>query len=169
MSWLNSKISSEAIEAAKKAISSDDSLVGMYKKSSQVDGEARDFLQKRIKQQHQVHKENQLGYDSVKSKDDPFLYEIMHDKDGFLKKFTATGAVIDPIQSLQVLVNKYRDLRDDAQGSVVDMIQVGPKNPATTKAMKQVLSVGADPLNFVSGPVGAGLSAIDLLTPEELK
>lgn len=78
---------------------------------------------------------------------------------------------ISPIPLLKKAFNTY----DEAKNKIVEPLakQLNfSKNPEDTETYKNVLSMGLDPLNFVSGPIGAGLSAIQLgtaLTPDNEK
>lgn len=78
---------------------------------------------------------------------------------------------ISPIPLLKKAFNTYEEAKNKIVEPLAKQLNFS-KNPEDTDTYKNVLSMGLDPLNFVSGPIGAGLSAIQLgtaLTPDNEK
>jgi hypothetical protein len=70
------------------------------------------------------------------------------------------GADINPLTYLKDISNYYEGLKEKAADLAAKQFNIAGAAPEIEKPISKALSIGADPINFISGPVGLGLSTI---------
>ena len=73
---------------------------------------------------------------------------------------------MNPIGDIKKGLGYYEQAKEAITKPLAQQLNIG-KNPQDEKAFNSILKTGLDPVNYVPGAAGAGLGAIQMLTPSD--
>lgn len=73
---------------------------------------------------------------------------------------------MNPLEKIKTGLGYYEKAKEAVTKPLASQLNIS-KNPQDEATINTLLKTGLDPVNFIGGPVGAGLGAIQMLTPSE--
>lgn len=96
------------------------------------------------------------------SENEDWIKEALDQPGLFKPKLTPIGGFQSPLVPLGMLANKYEKAKEAVFSPAAKQMNFSGK-PEDAEMLTKMLSIGADPINAVSGPIGHGLQGLQLM------